>query len=288
VFVGGPVGMVGAVSRTLEDRLAAHNGKRARSANAHSFGDRLRRSHNGADPIDRLLAAAGGDVLRIPHYGEEGYDAWQRDISVRDRKRLVAAGAVTRQGGAPCDVLLQACAAGRVVLAGVENMGADEFLTYWCRECLRGLDIRAELRAGGGVDEDPRTELEYLADVWSSVVLVDESGELLESHTVPVPGDFVPDDDRVPIDPVTGEPMVLAPVGTVAPAPAVVASAPQDAPAWFTEWRARLVYAPKRDLLDRLAGWAWQGGPVPTIPADGWATDVVDKFTRRARVVVPR
>lgn len=92
------------------------------------------------DIIDALLARTHGNVLAPPSTVRNGggeYDAWC-DLNRRDVRRLVAAG-LLRRGGMQADRLAHEC----------DWQGnADEFVAWYVSEALRGLDARAELRAG--------------------------------------------------------------------------------------------------------------------------------------------
>jgi hypothetical protein len=58
-------------------------------------------------------------------------------------------------------------------------------------------------------------------------------------------------------------------------------------PTWVDEMFARLLHAPKIDLLMALVQWHYLGGEVPAIPATPWAVKLVAKFERRSGATVP-
>lgn len=104
------------------------------------------------DVIDDLLRRSGGAVLRGPIDGVAGeYDSYRQGLSSRDVRRLVGAGLLSRRDGFAADVLLG-------VFDGCHELNADEFVDFWCRTGLAGLDARAVRRDGSEVlercDED--------------------------------------------------------------------------------------------------------------------------------------
>lgn len=118
------------------------------------------------DVLDVMIESSGGSVLRAPAVGAGGeYDDWVQ-WSRRDVRRLVGAGLIAADGLA-ADVLLTACQHGP--RAGVfMSMNADELVSWWFAEGLRGLDVRAARRARAERTERPDADwqaLQELADV---------------------------------------------------------------------------------------------------------------------------
>lgn len=99
---------------------------------------------SGDDPIDRLLWITGGEVLRVGHEVTGGeYDSYRGGaLSTRTLRRLAGAGLVSRRG-VEADVLVEIAAA-RYPLAAM--MTPDEFVAWWVRESVAGLDWRADRR----------------------------------------------------------------------------------------------------------------------------------------------
>lgn len=202
-------------------------------------------SGDPGDPIDYLYRVCLGSVLGVGDTSAGEYDSLARGaVSTRDRRRLAAARLVSSSGD-PADVLLYDIQQSDTCPAELVSATPDEFVAWYVRTALSGLAYRADGRSGDAWHDydDDPRYLDHLADAY---------GE--------------------PIEP-DAEPIAAAPAsraGTVRPT-------------WFVEWCARLVHAPKRELLERLGAAQWDGAPAPVIPDTDWGRDVERKFTRRAR-----
>jgi hypothetical protein len=129
-------------------------------------------------------------------------------------------------------------------------MRADQLLDIVCELCPQVRDLNPDEFVGWYYDEclaglDYRARMRSGADEWSSY-------------------DYGTDDE----------------VDEVAP---VETRQTCTVPTWATEWRGRLIHAPKVALLDALIAHRWHGAPAPVIPTDEWATKLHSKFTKRAR-----
>lgn len=193
------------------------------------------------DGVDYLLGLTGGDVLAPPSGDVTGgeYDLWHVKVSAATKRRLNGAG-LLRRNGMPADELQHVVAA---YLPRAGEMTTDEFVLWYVRTALAGLDARQETRNG----DDP----------WAGYD---------EHLAARVAAGLEPD-----LEPAASE------------------SAPcADAwPAWVDEMFARLLHAPKIDLLMALVQWHYLGGDVPAIPATPWALKLVARFERRAHCTVP-
>lgn len=116
---------------------------------------------DAADPIDRLLWATGGEVLRLPTGAERGgeYDQFADGLlTTRDRRRLAGARLVSTDGGLFADQLLSVATER---MSALDGMNADQFIVWYVGECLDGLAYRASARAGVRWEDQRRPEDDY-------------------------------------------------------------------------------------------------------------------------------
>lgn len=137
--------------------------------------------------------------------------------------------------------------AGAQLVSATRGMRADQLLDIVCELCPQVRDLNPDEFVGWYYDE-ALAGLDYRARV--------RAGELEHEPE--------PDDEPAPVAHVESHG-----AGTV--------------PAWVTDWRGRLIHAPKVALLDALIAHRWHGAPAPKIPTDEWAVKMAGRFTKRAR-----
>jgi hypothetical protein len=136
--------------------------------------------------------------------------------------------------------------AGAQLVSATRGMRADQLLDIVCELCPTVRDLNPDEFVGWYYDEC-LAGLDYRAKV--------RAGEC----------DYEPDPDD---EPTQVAPTETRQTGTV--------------PTWATEWRARLIHAPKIALLDALIAHRYGTGPAPKVPGDDWAVKLNDRFNRKA------
>jgi hypothetical protein len=144
-----------------------------RAAPARAFG-RVALTGDPSDRIDAMMHRSHGEVLaprdaRAKRLEGGEYDALEQ-VSRGDLRRLTAAGLYSSRHGLPADVLAHRCDF---------DGSADEFVAWWVREGVAGLEDRASRREG-----EAWHELERPEDSWHELEAL-EARERLEGGALP-------------------------------------------------------------------------------------------------------